>query len=64
MAYAIRTKFHLQKINTTTDMEYIKQIYIKNKNWNPDPAPLHIEDNITKFENLRESQKSKSASSK
>jgi hypothetical protein len=45
-------------------MEYIKQIYIKNKNWNPDPAPLHIEDNITKFENLRESQKSKSASSK
>jgi hypothetical protein len=50
MAYAIRTKFHLQKINTTTDTEYIKQIYIKNKNWNPDPAPLQIEDNITNFE--------------
>jgi len=50
MAYVIRTKFHLQKINTTTDTEYIKQIYIKNKNWNPDPAPLQIEDNITNLE--------------
>jgi len=50
MAYAIRTSFHLQKLNTEDSSEYIKQLYIKNKNWHPEPAPLLIEDKITQFE--------------
>jgi hypothetical protein len=33
-----------------SDSEYIKQIYKKNANWNPPPAPLAIEDSITSFE--------------
>jgi len=50
MAYAIRTSFHLQKLNIEDSSEYIKQLYIKNKNWHPEPAPLLIEDKITQFE--------------
>jgi hypothetical protein len=58
MAYAIRTTFQLQKLNTENDSVYIKQLYVKNKNWNPDPAPIHIKENITKFvKRLKEEQK-------
>jgi hypothetical protein len=57
MAYAIRTTFHLQNSNLTKDSDYIKQIYIRNRNWHPDPAAIHIENNITTFEkNLKEHQ--------
>jgi hypothetical protein len=56
MAYAIRTKNNLQALNKTNDSDYVKQIYIKNKNWNPEPAPLHIEDKITDLEKLLKNQ--------
>jgi len=57
MAYAIRTTFHLQNASLTKDSDYIKQIYVRNRNWNPDPAPIHIENNITTFEkNLKQRQ--------
>jgi len=56
MAYAIRTKYNLQALNKEDDSDYIKQIYIKNKTWNPEPAPLHIEDKITDFEKLLKHQ--------
>ena len=52
MAYAIRTTFHLQNSNLAKDSDYIKQIYVRNRNWNPDPAPLHIENKITTFEKI------------
>jgi len=52
MAYAIRTTFHLQNSNLARDSDYIKQIYVRNRNWNPDPAPLHIENKITTFEKI------------
>jgi hypothetical protein len=52
MAYAIRTTFQLQHLTQPDDSTYIKQIYIKNKIWNPEPAPLHIEDKITSFEKI------------
>jgi hypothetical protein len=50
MAYAIRTQYNLQTIDKPNNSDYIKQIYIKNKSWNPEPAPLDIEDKITNFE--------------
>jgi hypothetical protein len=50
MACAIWTSFHLQKLNIEDSSKYIKQLYIKNKNWHPEPAPLLIEDKITQFE--------------
>jgi hypothetical protein len=52
MPYAIRTTFQLQHLTKPDDSTYIKQIYIKNKTWNPEPAPLHIEDKITSFEKI------------
>jgi hypothetical protein len=30
--------------------EYIKQIYAKNKHWDPEPAPSKVEDGITEFD--------------
>jgi len=56
MAYAIRTKNNLQALNKTNDSDCVKQIYIKKKNWNPEPAPLHIEDKITDLEKLLKNQ--------
>jgi len=32
------------------DQEYEKQIYVKNKSWNPPPALLIIKKKITEFE--------------
>jgi hypothetical protein len=32
--------------------DYIKQIYVRNPNWNPPPAPIQLEDSITDFEKL------------
>ncbi len=56
MAYAIRTQYNLQTMNKPNNSDYIKQIYIKNKNWNPEPAPLDIEDKITHFEKQLKNQ--------
>jgi hypothetical protein len=50
MAYSIRTKYYLQGTDLQQKSEYIKQIYIKNKYWNPPPAPTLIEEKITEFE--------------
>ena len=69
LARSIRTKYYLAKITTGNSLEYEKQIYKKNLNWNPPPAPLIIEDKITEFEkaiksfqkkkNIRQIQQSK-----
>ncbi len=58
MAYAIRTKFHLKELGCLTDQIYEKQIYIKNKLWNPPPASLLIE---TKLIDFKKELKSKHA---
>jgi len=50
MAYTICTKYHLQRLGQATDSTYIKQIYKKNKHWNPEPAPTLVEDTITIFD--------------
>jgi hypothetical protein len=52
MAYSIRTKYCLDESNTSSSNEYVKQLYIRNKNWNPPPAPTLIEEKITEFEKL------------
>jgi len=49
-AYSIRTKYQLQQLGHTENSHYIKQIYLRNKNWNPEPAPPVIEENITNFD--------------
>jgi arsenate reductase-like glutaredoxin family protein len=57
MAYSIRTKYYLKENGLNTDNNYIKQIYKKNKNWNPPPASSTIEDKLTQFEkSLKELQ--------
>ena len=50
MAYNIRTKYFLEDNSMANDNNYIKQIYVKNKHWNPPPAPMPIEDKLTEFE--------------
>ncbi len=52
MAYSIRTRYFLQQNNVNSNKEYIKQLYIKNKNWDPPPASNLIETKITIFEKL------------
>ncbi len=50
VAYSIRTRHYLQTNSVSQDAEYIKQLYKKNKRWDPPPASLAIEDSITLFE--------------
>jgi hypothetical protein len=50
MAYTIRTLYKLKELDMDNNYSYEKKIYIKNKLWNPPPAPLLIEDKITEFE--------------
>jgi hypothetical protein len=57
-AYSIRTKNYLNSIGHTTDQEYEKQIYVRNKSWNSSPAPLLIEHKLMEFE--RELKKAQS----
>jgi len=52
LAYSIRTKHYLEENKIENGSEYIKQLYIKNKNWNPPPACKAIEDGMTKCEKL------------
>jgi hypothetical protein len=49
-AYSIHTEYHLKEINALNDSIYIKQIYIKNRFWDPPPASLLIEENLTDLE--------------
>lgn len=49
LAYRIRTKYYLQE-HPSTNHDYIPQIYVKLKGWDPPPAPLHVENAITEFE--------------
>ncbi len=51
LAYKIRTKQYLTHNNHQSSDSYIPQIYIKLKGWNPPPATLTIENQITEFEN-------------
>jgi hypothetical protein len=37
-------------LGLSTESVYIKQIYIRNKHWNPEPAPPTVEDAITAFD--------------
>jgi hypothetical protein len=58
LAYRVRMKHHLLTGNRTQQTEYIPQLYIKLKIWNPPPAMLTTEDWMTSFEkNLREASK-------
>jgi hypothetical protein len=50
MARSIRTTYFLKQHNLDNNNDYEKQIYIKNTNWHPPPAPLHIENKIPSFE--------------
>ena len=50
MAYSIRTRCHLNAIGYTGESSYEKQIYSRNLNWKPDPAPPPIEEKLTVFE--------------
>jgi len=57
MAYSIRTKLFLDSIGLPTNQEYEKQIYVKNRSWNPPPASLFLENKITEFKKeLKKSQ--------
>jgi hypothetical protein len=59
MAYTIRTKYHLQRLGLPTTSDYTKQIYAKNKYWNPESAPLKVEDAITSFDKTLHSMQEK-----
>jgi hypothetical protein len=50
LAYSIRTKHYLEENQIENDSKYIKQLYVKNRNWNPPPASNAIEEGITKCE--------------
>jgi uncharacterized protein YaaW (UPF0174 family) len=50
MVCSIRTHHFLQTNGLNTTSKYEKQIYIKNTNWHPPPAPSIIEDKMTEFE--------------
>jgi hypothetical protein len=49
LAYSIRTKHFIDSFDMARENNYINQVYIKNKAWNPPPAPMLIEDKLTIF---------------
>jgi len=49
LAYRTRTKHFLDTNDRHDNSEYIPQLYIKIKGWNPPPAPLRTESQITNF---------------
>jgi hypothetical protein len=59
MANSIRTKYFLDANNTSTNADYIKQIYKRNTTWHPPPAPNLIEEKITLFEKSIKSKQQK-----
>jgi hypothetical protein len=70
MAYDIRTKYYLEQHGIASNVDYIKELYVKNKYWSPPPASISIKDKLTQFEkllkqshnNLQENLKGKSLS--
>jgi hypothetical protein len=50
LAYSIRTEYAIKELGLQNNQDYKKQIYIKNKSWNPTPASLQIEEKLTEFE--------------
>jgi hypothetical protein len=50
LAYSIQTKNYLLTKKTNTNTEYIPQLYVKLRGWNPPPAPIHLENKLTEFE--------------
>jgi hypothetical protein len=50
MAYSIHTSHFLKSTGSNQDSELFKQIYLKNRNWNPLPASTEKEEYITCFE--------------
>jgi hypothetical protein len=59
MAYSIHTKFQLDIMGLSDNSNFGKQIYAKNKNWNPRPAPLIIEEKVDEFGKALNEEKSK-----
>jgi len=51
LAYKIRTKHYLESTDRNEINEYIPQLYKKIKGWNPPPATLQTEHQISNFEN-------------
>jgi len=52
MAYTIRTKCYLEKHGIINNVDYIKELNVKNKYWSPPPASSSIEDKLTQFKKL------------
>jgi len=50
LARSIRTQYYLKENGTANDSTYEKQIYVRNANWHPPPAPWTIEEKLTDFE--------------
>jgi hypothetical protein len=50
MAYKVRTKQYLLEQNNRELDNYIPQIYVKLKGWNPPRATLDVENRLTDFE--------------
>jgi hypothetical protein len=59
MAHSIRTKCQLDIMGLSDNSNFEKQIYAKNKNWNPGPAPLIIEEKLDEFEKALNEEKNK-----
>ena len=59
MAHSIRTKCQLDIMGLSDNSNFEKQIYAKNKNWNPGPAPLIIEEKLDEFEKALNKEKNK-----
>jgi hypothetical protein len=50
LARSIRIQYYLKENGAANDSIYEKQIYEKNTNWHPPPAPWMIEEKLTDFE--------------
>jgi hypothetical protein len=50
LAQSIRTRHFLNSTGTGKNSEYIPQIYLRSKTWDPPPASILLEDQITRFE--------------
>jgi hypothetical protein len=61
MARSIRTSYFLKQHNLHANSNYEKQIYVKNLNWHPPPAPLRIKEKISSFEKLLKEKHAKLA---
>jgi hypothetical protein len=54
LAYSIRNKQYILENTQPKPIEYIPQLYVKLKHWNPPPATNQIEDQLTNFSKLME----------